>query len=295
MERAKKQQEVLRGYMKQIEKVKLNNGLEMDRIGLGCWESRGNEAVDAICHATAAGYRRIDTAMYYKNEKEVGEGIRACGIPREELFVATKIWFEDMCEGRQEETFYKSLEDLGLDYVDMYFLHWPLGEVMASWRVLERLYEAGKIRAISVSNFQKPHLEKLLAKANVPPAVNQLESNPRFQQNEAVGFSLQEGIVPEAWGPLGKGRDLSLPLFEELAQKYGKSPAQIILRWHLQRGMAVIPKSVNPERIRQNMDVFDFELEQADMDAVFALDTGISQRGYQKGYRFDAVCDGAVY
>ena len=200
-----------------------------------------------------------------------------------------------MCEGRQEETFYKSLEDLGLDYVDMYFLHWPLGEVMASWRVLERLYEAGKIRAISVSNFQKPHLEKLIAKANVPPAVNQLESNPRFQQNEAFRFSLQEGIVPEAWGPLGKGRDLSLPLFEELAQKYEKSPAQIILRWHLQRGMAVIPKSVNPERIRQNMDVFDFELEQADMDAIFALDTGISQRGYQKGYRFDAVCDGAVY
>lgn len=266
--------------------VMLNNGIEIDRIGLGCWESRGDEAVQAICQAVENGYRRVDTAAYYQNEAEVGAGVRDCSVPRDELFIASKIWYEDMCDGKQEEIFYKSLETLDLDYIDMYFLHWPLGEVAESWKVLERLYEAGKIRAISVCNFQPVHLKKLLAKANVCPAVNQIESNPRFQQNGAVEFCLKEGIVPEAWGPLGKGRDLSLPLFETLAAKYEKTPAQIILRWHLQRGLAVIPKSVHPERMQQNRDLFDFSLEEKDMDAIFALDTGVSIRGYPAEYYF---------
>lgn len=270
-------------------KVRLNNGIEIDRIGLGCWECRGDEAVNTIVHAVNAGYRRIDTAEYYKNETEVGEGIRNCGAKRSDLFVATKLWHTDMCAGRQEETFYKSLEKLGLDYIDMYFLHWPIGEVATSWRVLERLHEAGKIRTISVSNFQPIHLQKLLAKANVCPAVNQIESNPGFQQNAAVEFCLKEGIVPEAWGPLGKGRNLSEPLLLALAKKYEKSPAQIVLRWHLQRGLIMIPKSVHPERMTENRDVFDFELEPQDMDAVFTLETGVSKRGYPSEYRYDTV------
>lgn len=275
--------------------IELNNGLSIPRIGIGFWESRGEEAANAVQYAVEAGYRRIDTAEYYKNEKDVGEGIKKCGAKREALFVASKIWYEDMCEGRQEELFYGTLERLGLDYLDMYYLHWPIGEVTKSWRVLERLYEAGRIRAISVCNFQPVHLEKLLAKANVCPAVNQIESNPRFQQNAAVEFCHREGIVPEAWGPLGKGRDLSLPLFGELSQKYGKSPAQIILRWHLQRGLTAIPKSVHPERIRENIDVFDFELEQRDMDAIGALDTGVSQRKAPEPYRYDAVSENTEF
>lgn len=281
--------------MKIDKKIKLNNGIEIDRIGLGCWESRGETAVNAIKDAVATGYRRIDTAAYYKNEAEVGEGIKRCSIERSELFVASKIWYTDMCAGRQEETFYRSLETLGLDYIDMFFLHWPIGEVTKSWRVLERLYEAGKIRAISVCNFQSNHLAKLLAKANIPPAVNQIESNPCFAQNEAVGFCLKEGIVPEAWGPLGKGRDLALPLFAELAQKYQKTPAQIILRWHLQRGLVVIPKSVHKERMAENLNVFDFELEAQDMDAIYALESGVSKRGYPSEYRFDTVSENTEF
>lgn len=277
--------------MKIDKKITLNNGLEIDRVGLGCWESRGSEAVDSICHGVNAGYRRIDTAEYYKNEAEVGEGIRKCSVDRSELFVATKLWYTDMCEGRQEETFYRSLETLGLDYIDMYFLHWPVGEVTKSWRVLERLQEAGKIRTISVCNFQPVHLQKLLAKANICPAVNQIESNPHYQQNAAVEFCLKEGIVPEAWGPLGKGSDLSLLLLAELADKYGKTPAQIILRWHLQRGMTVIPKSIHPKRLAENIDVFDFELEEKDMDAIYTLETGVTKRGYPAEYRYDAVCE----
>lgn len=279
-----------------IEKtIQLNNGVEMQRVGLGCWESHGQEASDAISCALHAGYRRIDTAMYYQNEAEVGEGIRKSGIPREDLFVATKLWYEDMCEGRQEETFYKSLENLGLDYVDLYYLHWPMGEVTASWRVLERLYEAGKIRAIGICNFQKVHLEKLLLKANVCPAVDQIESTPRFQQNEIIEFCQREGIVPEAWGPLGKGRDLALPQLQELSNKYGKSPAQIILRWHLQRGLTVIPKSIHEERIRENMNIFDFELEEKDMDVIHAMDTGTTQRKAPGPYRFNEISEGTVF
>lgn len=275
--------------------ITLNNGVEMQRIGLGCWESRGQEAAESVCLAVKAGCRRIDTAMYYQNERDVADGIKNCGVAREDLFIATKLWYEDMRGGRQEETFYKSLENLGLDYIDMYFLHWPIGEVTESWRVLERLYEAGKIRAISVCNFQKIHLEKLLLKANVPPAVNQIESNPRFQQNEIVDFCKSQGIVPEAWGPLGKGRDLGLPQLGALAQKYGKSAAQIILRWHLQRGLTVIPKSVHEERIRENLAVFDFELEQGDMDIIASLDTGSSQRKAPAPYHYDAVSEGTVF
>lgn len=275
--------------------VKLNNGLEVPGIGLGFWESSGEEAINAVCMGTEAGYRRLDTAMYYKNEDQVGEGIRRCGVPREELFVATKIWYEDMCQGRQEETFYKSLENLGLDYVDLYFLHWPIGEVTASWRVLERLYEQGKIRAIAVSNFQKVHLEQLLLKANVCPAVNQIESNPMFQQNEVIEFCRREGIMPEAWGPLGKGKDLGHPLLRELGEKYGKSPAQIILRWHRQRGVMAIPKSVRRERIFENIRIYDFSLSSGDMDAISALDTGVSGRGYAKEYHFHEICENTVY
>lgn len=275
--------------MREQKTVKLNNGVLIDKIGLGCWEIAGNETARVVLDAVECGYRRIDTAAYYKNESDIGSAIRACNVARNELFVASKLWYEDMQKEKQEEAFYISLENLGLDYIDMYFLHWPIGEVSKSWRVLERLYEAGKIRAISVCNFQPAHLKKLLANANVCPAVNQIESNPRFQQNETVEFCLKEGITPEAWGPLGKGRDLSLPLLGTLAAKYEKTPAQIILRWHLQRDVLVIPKSVNKDRLHQNLNIFDFSLEEKDMDAIHTLDTGISLRSYPDKYRFDTI------
>ncbi len=270
--------------MKLDRMVKLNNGIEMDRIGLGCWESRGQEAKDAVCYAVNAGYRRIDDAMYYENEREIGEGIRACGVPRDQLFIADKIWYTDMCDDRQEETFYKSLENLGLDYVDLYYLHWPIGEVKASWRVLEKLYEAGKVRAIAVCNFTPEQLRELISFANVCPCVNQFESNPRYQQDELRRFCLSEGIVPEAWGPFGKGRDLDLPLLTELAAKYEKTNAQIILRWHLERGMTVIPKSVHRDLLIENMDIWDFELEEKDVRAIDSLETGISHRTAPKEF-----------
>lgn len=277
--------------MEERRTIVLNNGVEIDRIGLGFWELRGQEASDVLLEAAKAGYRRIDTAMYYGNEEAVGAGIRNCGVPREELFVASKLWHTDMCGGKQEEAFLRSLEQLGLEYLDLYYLHWPIGEVTESWRVLERLYEAGKIRAIGVCNFQPVHLQGLLAKANVCPAVNQIESNPCFQQNAAVEFCQREGITVEAWGPLGKGRDLSQPLLAELAAKYERTPAQLVLRWHLQRGMTAVPKSAHPERLRQNREVFDFVLEQKDMDAFRALDTGKSRRGYPPEFRFDSMCE----
>ncbi len=268
--------------MQKDNRILLNSGIEMDRIGMGCWESRGSDAVAAVGYAVRAGYRRIDTAAYYGNESEIGAGIRSCGVPREDLFIATKLWFTDM--NRAEEAFYQSLERLGLDYLDLYFLHWPIGDVKGAWRVLERLYEAGIIRSIGVSNFQQAHLEQLLAFANVCPAVDQFESNPRFAQGNLRKFCIKEGIVPEAWGPLGKGRDLTLPLIDGFSKKYEKTPAQIILRWHLQHGMTMVPKSVHEKRLKENLNIFDFTLEEADMRAIDSLDTGISTRNAPPEY-----------
>jgi diketogulonate reductase-like aldo/keto reductase len=269
-----------------MEFVTLSNGLKMPQIGLGMWDTYEEEAADAVCKALQLGYRHIDTAMFYKNEEAVGKGIRMSGVPREEITVVTKIWYTDMQPEKVRETFEKSLDNLGLDYVDLYLLHWPLNDYTGSWKVLEELYEEGKVKAIGVCNFQKHHMEKLLNAAKIKPMVNQIESHPLFSQDALVKYCQEQEIAVEVWGPLGQGNDLKDEVIVELSQKYQKTPAQIILRWQMQRGVIAIPKSVKEHRMIENASVFDFELSKEDMALINTRDTGITKRGYQPGYEW---------
>lgn len=269
-----------------MEYITLNNGLKIPQIGLGMWDTYDEEAAQAVATALKLGYRHIDTAMFYKNEAAVGEGIRRSGVPREEITVVTKIWYTDMVQGKVRETFEQSLSNLGLDDVDMYLLHWPLNDVAGSWKVLEELYEEGRVKAIGVCNFQKHHMETLLETAKIKPMVNQIESHPLFTQDELVRYCQEQGITVEVWGPLGQGNDLTNETIINLAEKYGKTPAQIILRWHMQRGVIAIPKSVKEHRMVENASVFDFVLSEEDMAAIYAQNTGITKRGYQPGYEW---------
>lgn len=271
---------------------RLHNGMELPMVGLGMWELFGEEAVQSMGWACEAGYRLFDTAAYYHNEKDVGRGIKACGVPRKELFITSKLYPCDMVEGRQETAFRQSLEDLGLEYLDLYLLHWPIGDVEESWRVLERLYEAGLVRAIGVSNFQPCHLDKLLRSARITPMVDQIETHPYLVQQGAVDYCLARGIAVEAWGPMGKGRELSDPAVLSIAEKHGRTPAQVVLRYHNQRGVVVIPKSKRRERIWENADIFGFALDPADMAALSALDRGKTTRFYP--YEYDPEDFGCV-
>ena len=248
-----------------MEYITLNNGLKIPQIGLGMWDTYDEEAAQAVATALKLGYRHIDTAMFYKNEAAVGEGIRRSGVPREEITVVTKIWYTDMVQGKVRETFEQSLANLGLDDVDMYLLHWPLNDVAGSWKVLEGLYEEGRVKASGVCSFQKHHRETLLETAKIKPMVNQIESHPLFTQDELVRYCQEQGITVEVWGPLGQGNDLTNETIINLAEKYGKTPAQIILRWHMQRGVIAIPKSVKEHRMVENASVFDFALSEEDI------------------------------
>lgn len=276
-----------------MEYITLANGLQLPKVGMGLWDIRGAPGVQSIRWAIEAGYRLFDTAMYYQNEETVREGIR--GIPREELLITSKVWPNDMVHGRVEDAFHRHREALGLDYLDLFLLHWPIGEVNDSWRTLERLYRAGYVRAIGVSNFLPVHLQ--LLETEIPPMVNQLESRPYRVQQEAVGESLARGMAVEAWGPLGKGMELSDPVLVDLGEAYHRSPAQIILRWHLQRGLIVIPKSARRERLSENLALFDFTLSESDCAAIAALDRDQSQRFYPLEYdrrRFGVVPEGGL-
>lgn len=254
--------------------VTLNNGVKMPVFGLGVFES-GESTAPAVRCAIKNGYRLIDTAAFYQNEKEVGEGVHTCGIPREEIFVTTKVWNDMQRESRQRESFEKSLRELDMEYVDLYLVHWPIpGKIHETWKVLETLYEEKLVRAIGVSNFLEHHLEELSVRGNVAPAVNQFESHPYLNRKELRNYCLDQGIVPEAWSPLGRGTALEEPLLKELAEKYGKTPAQIILRYHVQNRVVPIPKSVHEERIRQNAEVFDFALEEGEISRIEELDCG---------------------
>ena len=264
----------------------LNNGVRIPRIGLGMWQSNGDEAVNAIKWAVETGYRHIDTATFYNNEKDTGRGIAKCGIPREELFITTKLWPTDMVDNRQEAALQRSLEALGLKYLDLYLLHWPVGDVAASWKVLEKYYKDGIIRAIGVSNFQPCHLEYLLKTAQIKPAVNQIESFPYFPQLDTVAYSQRNDIAVEAWGPMGHGEVLQDPLILQLSEKYNKTAAQVILRWHYQRNVIIIPKSVRKERLSENIQITDFEICQEDIDKLSSMDRGYSKRGYYPSYSF---------
>lgn len=245
----------------------LANGVEMPYLGLGVYKMENHEeALNAMDTALKLGYRAIDTASLYNNEREVGEAIRASGIPREEIFVTTKVWNNDQGYDETLRAFETSLKKLGLDYVDLYLTHWPVEDkFIDTYRAIERLYEEKLIRVPGVSNHHQHHLEKIFAKANVKPLVNQVECHPYLQQDELRAFCREHEIAVTAWSPIGKGRLLNDNTLVKLAEKYGKTPAQIVLRWHYQNDTITIPKSVTPSRIAENMQIFDFELSNEDM------------------------------
>lgn len=253
----------------------LNNGVEMPVLGFGVYQVEETVCEQCVCDAIAAGYRSIDTASAYLNERAVGRAIRRSGVPREELFITTKLWVQDAGYESTKRAFAKSLERLQLDYLDLYLIHQPFGDVYGSWRAMEELYRKGAVRAIGVSNFQPDRLVDLILHNEVVPAVNQVETHPFCQQTEAAAVMASEGVQIESWAPFAEGRNnlFGNGTLVSLAAKYRKSVAQVILRWLIQRGVVVIPKSVRPERMAENIDVFDFHLAPEDMDLIATLDT----------------------
>ncbi|KXZ17610.1 aldo/keto reductase [Bacillus nakamurai] len=253
--------------------VKLHNGVEMPWFGLGVYKvENGSEAADSVKAAIKNGYRSIDTAAIYKNEEGVGEGIKASGVARDELFITSKVWNEDQGYEKTLDAFEKSLERLGLDYLDLYLIHWPgKDKYKDTWRALEKLYKDGKIRAIGVSNFQVHHLEELMKDAEIKPMVNQIEFHPRLTQKEVRDFCKAQGIQVEAWSPLMQGQLLDNDVLSQIAEKHNKSVAQVILRWDLQNEVVTIPKSIKEHRIIENADIFDFELSQEEIEKINAL------------------------
>ena len=256
----------------------LNTGASIPQIGLGVWQiASGAKTVDAVLAALRHGYRLIDTARIYGNERDVGEAVRRSGVPREEIFVTTKLWNADQGYDAARRAFDASLSRLGLDYVDLYLIHWPvLGKRKDSWRALERIFRDKRARAIGVSNFLVPHLRELLADAEVVPAVDQIELSPFLQHRETVALCGEEGIVVEAYSPLTRGMRLNHPGVLSVAARVGKSPAQVLLRWGIQHGFVVLPKSSNETRIAENGDVFRFALDPAAMGELDALEEGLA-------------------
>ncbi|WP_405455937.1 aldo/keto reductase [Streptomyces sp. NBC_00101] len=264
--------------MSKVPTLSLNNGVDMPQLGFGVWQVPDEEAERAVATAIEAGYRSIDTAAIYGNESGTGKAIATAGVAREELFVTTKLWNDDQGHDATLRAFDASLEKLGLDYVDLYLIHWPTPQkdrYVDTYRAFEKIYAEGRAKAIGVSNFLPEHLERLIGETSVVPVINQIELHPQLQQAESRALHAQHGIATEAWSPLGSGRGLlEVPTVVAVAQKHGRTPAQVVLRWHLQLGNVVIPKSVTPSRIAENIDVFDFELDADDLAAFAALDEG---------------------
>jgi diketogulonate reductase-like aldo/keto reductase len=254
--------------------TRLNNGVLMPRFGLGVWKAKGQEVVDAVTWAIEAGYRHIDTAAVYGNEKEVGTALQNCGISRKDLFITSKV--AKMGYKEALDSMDQTLSDLQTDYVDLFLIHWPhpeLGDTyLEMWRAMERIYKEGKARAIGVANFYAEYLQRIMNECAIKPAVNQFECHPYYQMPELQAFCKENGIQYEAYSPLAGGAVFGDERFAPIAEKYGKDVAQIILRWELQRDIVVIPKSVKQKRVLSNMDVFDFELEEADMKLIDAMD-----------------------
>ncbi|MGW9453415.1 aldo/keto reductase [Streptomyces sp. NPDC055632] len=261
-----------------VSAVTLNNGVAIPQLGFGVFQVSDQETATAVTTATEAGYRSIDTAAIYGNETGVGRALAASGLPREELFITTKLCNADQSYDAALRAFDTSLANLSLDYVDLYLIHWPAPArdlYRDSWRALERLAAEGRVRAVGVSNFQPGHLMRLMAGATLTPAVNQIELHPGLQQAELRAFHTEHRIATEAWSPLAQGADLGDRVIGDLAVRYGKSPAQVVLRWHLQLGNIVVPQSVSPARIRENLDIFDFTLTGQQMRQWAVLDRGL--------------------
>ncbi|MFI6450245.1 aldo/keto reductase [Streptosporangium amethystogenes] len=257
--------------------ITLNNGVSMPRLGFGVYQVPPPETAQVVSAALEAGYRSIDTAKLYGNERGVGEALAASGLPRDEVFVTTKLWNGDHGYDAALAAFDASMERLGLEQLDLYLIHWPTPArdlYVETWKALEKLYADGRVRAIGVSNFQPAHLTRLIEESDIVPAVNQVELHPALQQVELREFHARHGIVTEAWSPLAQGAVLVDPVIVDIAEKYGKTPAQVVLRWHLDLDNVVIPKSVTPSRIRENLDVFDFALTAEDIAEIAKLDAG---------------------
>ncbi|MDV9115104.1 aldo/keto reductase [Lactiplantibacillus plantarum] len=260
--------------------VKLNNGIEMPKLGFGVFQVTDlDQCEQAVVDAIDSGYRLIDTAAAYQNEAAVGRAIKRSGVDRKELFITSKLWVSDANYERAQKGIEQSLNNLGLDYLDLYLLHQPYGDVAGAWRALEEAYKAGKIRAIGVSNFYGDQLKNLELSNEIKPVINQIEVNPWYQQKSEVDFAQSDDIQVEAWAPFAEGKHeiFTNKVIAEIANKYGKSNGQVILRWLLQRGIVVIPKSVHKNRMVENINVFDFELTSDEMNALNSLDKGESQ------------------
>lgn len=263
-----------------MKSITLNNGVEMPMEGFGVFQiPDAAQCEQAVIEALNAGYCLIDTAAAYMNEEAVGNAIRKSGIPREELFITTKLWIQDYGYENTKKAFEISMKKLGLDYLDLYLMHQPMSDYYGSWRAMEELYQEGKIRAIGVCNFYPERLADLCINVKVIPAVNQIECHPFFQRDKDMDTMKEYGVQIEAWGPLAEGQKniFQNNIIAEIGKKYGKTVAQVILRWHIQRGVVVIPKSVHKERIQENINIWDFELSAADMDKIAAMDIGHSE------------------
>ena len=252
---------------------KLKNGIDIPVLGLGTYKAHGDELISAILDALKMGYRSIDTASFYENEEEVGEAIKASDVERKDIFVTTKVWNDEQGYDETLKAFDRSVGRLGLDYIDMYLIHWPVaGKFKQTWRALESLYEQGAVRAIGVCNFLEHQLQNLMSSANVPPMVDQIEHHPELVQPSLREFLKDNHIQQEAWSPIMRGGVIEIPQIVEISKKYHKTPAQVVLRWDIQNGVVTIPKSVHRDRIKENSEIFDFELTEAEMKMIDDLD-----------------------
>ena len=266
-----------------VPNIELNDGHSIPQLGFGVFQIDPGDTAPAVTHALEVGYRHIDTAEMYGNERGVGEGIRASGLDRGELYVTSKLnnGFHRPDDARR--AFDRTLNELGFEYVDLFLIHWPLpmlyeGDFVTTWKTLEEFRQDGRARSIGVSNFQVEHLERLAAETDTVPAVNQIELHPYLLNHEVRAYDEEHGIATEAWSPIAKGQVLDDPVVTEIADRVGRTAAQVVLRWHIQRGHIVFPKSVTPERIRENFEIFDFELEPADIERITGLDRGEAGR-----------------
>ncbi|HET9893073.1 MAG TPA: aldo/keto reductase [Mycobacterium sp.] len=282
--------------MSQVPTVELNDGVGIPQLGFGVFQIKPDETAAAVKTALEIGYRHIDTAEMYGNEKEVGQGIRDAGVDRGDVFITSKLnnGFHKPDDARR--AFDETLKALDSDYVDLFLIHWPLptlydGDFVSTWKLLEEFARDGRARSIGVSNFQVAHLDRLADETDTLPSVNQIEVHPYFANDEVRAYGREHGIATEAWSPIAQGRVLDDPVINRIAKARDKSPAQVVLRWHIQRGDIVFPKSVTPERVKANFELFDFELDGSDMDAISALDKGESGRTGPNPDTFDYIPD----